>query len=188
MKCVVSLMSEALRIEKKTIEDYMSLPEGTRAELINGVIYDMSPSPMRIHQRIVTKMLSKIEWFILSKSGKCEAYTAPFDVKLNDETIVQPDISVICDPEKLTERGCSGAPGLIIEITSSNYAHDYVRKLNLYFDSGVKEYWIVNPDKKNISVYLLSDGYSPDFYSFEDDVPVSIYNGELKLNISSMLD
>ena len=181
-------MSEALKLEKKTIKDYMALPEGARVELINGVMYDMSPAPLRVHQRISTKILTRIENFINSRNGKCEVYAAPFDVKLNDETIVQPDISVICDPSKLTRQGCTGTPDMIIEITSSNYAHDYVRKLHLYYDSGVKEYWIVNPDKKNVCVHLLTDDYSTVHYRFEEDIPVSIYNGDLKLNISKMLE
>ena len=181
-------MSEALKLEKKTIEDYLALPEGAMVELINGVMYDMSPAPLTIHQRITTKLLSKIDQFITSKHGRCEVFTAPFDVRLNDETIVQPNISVICDPTRITRKGCVGAPDFIIEIVSSHRYHDYVRKHHLYADSGVKEYWIVDPDKKSVNVYLLSDDYAPVQYGFEDDIPVDLYNGELVINVSKLID
>lgn len=181
-------MSEALKLEKKTIEDYLALPEGAMVELINGVMYDMSPAPLRVHQRIVTKLLTKIYNFIDSKHGRCEVYPAPFDVKLNDETIVQPDISVICDPSKLTRHGCTGAPDFIIEIVSSHRYHDYVRKHHLYADSGVKEYWIVDPEKRKVNVYLLKEDYAVEQYDFEDDIPVDLYNGELVINVSKLID
>ncbi len=181
-------MSEALKLEKKTIEDYLALPEGAMVELINGVMYDMSPAPLTIHQRLSGNIFFEILSYIKKKGGRCEVFTAPFDVRLNDETIVQPDISVICDPTRITRRGCVGAPDFIIEIVSSHRYHDYVRKHHLYADSGVKEYWIVDPDRKSVNVYLLSEEYSPAHYTFDDDIPVSIYNGDLKLNIAEMLE
>ena len=113
-------------------------------------------------------------------------YPAPFDVVLVDENensndsknIVQPDISVICDKNKLTDKGCTGSPDMIIEIISPfNPSNDYVRKLNLYEQFKIREYWIVNPMKKNILVYTLTDnGYGmPDIYTFDDKVKVNIY-------------
>ncbi len=169
-----------------TIEEYYALPEGTRAELIYGVIYDMSP-PLRIHQKIITKVLTRFENFIQSKKGDCEVYTLPFDVRLSDDTAVEPDIAVVCDKSKLTDKGCEGAPDFIIEIASSNSAHDYVRKLNLYYDYGVREYWIVDPKRKSVNVHLLDENYGTNYYTFSDDVPVNIYGGELKINISELL-
>ena len=133
-------MGEAKEIEKCTIEDYYALPEGTRAELIDGVIYNMSPAPLRIHQAIIAEMIISIGSFIKNHRGQCKVYPSPFDVRLNNDNVVQPDISVICDPDKLTDKGCDGAPDWIIEITSSNYAHDYFTKANLYLISGVREY------------------------------------------------
>lgn len=106
---------------------------------------------------------------------------APFAVKLSndiDDTIVEPDISIICDRNKLTDRGCTGAPDWIIEIISpSNSRHDYVRKLNLYADTGVREYWIVDPIKESIFVYYLEqENFKAEAFSFKDKIKVNIYD------------
>ena len=108
-------------------------------------------------------------------------------MRLSDDTAVEPDIAVVCDKSKLTDKGCEGAPDFIIEIASSNSAHDYVRKLNLYYDYGVREYWIVDPKRKSVNVHLLDENYGTNYYTFSDDVPVNIYGGELKINISELL-
>ena len=124
-----------------TSEDYWNLPEGIRAELINGHIYNMAP-PSRIHQKIMVELCTIINNHIKSKKGTCQVYPAPFAVNLdaNDKDWVEPDISVICDPNKLTDRGCSGAPDWIIEIVSpGNPGHDFINKLNLYSKFGVRE-------------------------------------------------
>ena len=122
-----------------TEEDYYSLPENVRAELIDGQFYYMA-APSRVHQEILNFINTEINLYLRSK-----VYPAPFDVKLfseNDRNVVEPDISVICDSGKLTDRGCTGAPDWITEIISpSNSSQDYVRKLNLYMDAGVREYW-----------------------------------------------
>lgn len=161
-----------------TEEDYNNLPEAVRAELIDGQLYYMS-APCRMHQRILGAIYNKIYNYINTKSGSCEVYPAPFAVKLfNDrDDIVEPDISVICDSEKLTERGCTGAPDWIVEIISpGNPSHDYVRKLNLYLDAGVREYWIVNPLNQTILVYCLEEsGFKMDAYTFQDKIKVNIY-------------
>lgn len=162
-----------------TEEDYNNLPENVRAELIDGQLYYMS-APSRIHQEILMALSAFIHDYIRSKNGSCKVYPAPFAVKLFDdrETIVEPDISVICDPWKLTDRGCNGAPDWIIEIVSpSNSSHDYIRKLNLYADAGVREYWIVNPMNQSIYVYILdSDHFTAAYYTFQDKIRVSIYD------------
>lgn len=162
-----------------TEDDYYKLPDNIRAELIDGQFYNMS-APSRIHQKLLSGLHATIYNYIQSKNGSCEVYPAPFAVKLfeDDKTIVEPDISVICDPGKLTERGCTGAPDWIIEITSpSNPGHDYVRKLNLYADAGVCEYWIVNPMKKTIVVYHLGDpGFEMNTYTFQDKIKAGIYD------------
>ena len=117
--------------------------------------------------------------YIKKNQGECEIIPAPFAVNLNadDRRWVEPDISVICDPDKLTDRGCEGAPDWIIEIISpGTFSHDYVRKLNLYLDAGVKEYWIADPMKKKVLVYHLEEsGVELDIYSFEDKVKTHIY-------------
>lgn len=115
---------------------------------------------------------------IKSKNGTCKVYPAPFAVQLGEwnNTIVEPDISVICNPEKLTEKGCQDAPDWIIEITSpSNSGHDYIRKFSLYEKTGVREYWIVNPMKKIVTVYFFEGDGSAQLYTFQEKIPVNIY-------------
>ena len=112
---------------------------------------------------------------------------SPFDVELSEDTVVQPDVSVICDSEKLTDKGCTGSPDWIIEITSNNYSYDYVYKLNLYHKYGVREYWIVNPQRETVAVYLLAEDYTLSAYTFNDTIPVGIYDGKLQINISELL-
>ncbi len=159
-----------------TTADIYELPDGQRAELIDGQIYFMAP-PSRRHQKIAGKLFAAISHYIDSKGGICEPYIAPFAVFLNedDKNYVEPDIAVICDPEKLTDRGCTGAPDWIIEIVSpSSRRMDYLTKLLKYSSSGVREYWIVDPDKKQIMVY---DFVNNDMrqYTFADSVKVGIY-------------
>lgn len=162
-----------------TEADYYALPEDVRAELIDGQIY-YQVAPSRIHQKILGKIHQRISNYIDSKSGSCEVYPAPFAVKLweDEKTIVEPDISVICDRDKLTDRGCTGAPDWIIEIVSpGNSSHDYIRKLNLYADAGVREYWIVNPMQQSIFVYHLEkDNFQVKPYTFQDKIKVNIYD------------
>lgn len=169
--------------------DYIySLPEGKRAELIDGVIYDMAP-PSTTHQRISTKLSSKINAYIEKKQGSCEVFAAPFAVFLNedDKTYVEPDISVICDKSKLDDRGCNGAPDWIIEIVSpSSKRVDYGIKLFKYRTAGVREYWIINPFTNTVNVYDLANDALTDLYYFNTDIPVCIYD-DLKINISELL-
>ena len=163
-----------------TEDDYYSLPENIRAELINGQIYYMS-APSRMHQEILGFMFNTIFSHINSQKGPCKVYPAPFAVKLfseDDRNVVEPDISVICDPNKLTDRGCTGAPDWIVEIISPTTAsHDYIRKLNLYADAGVKEYWIVNPIDQSVWVYFLEqDKFKATAYTFQGKIKVNIYD------------
>lgn len=171
-----------------TSEDYWNLPEGERAELIDGQLYAMTP-PSRIHQKLVGKLYSAIDNFIIQNKGSCEVYPAPFAVNLSndDKTWVEPDISVICDKDKLSDRGCEGAPDWIIEIVSkSNQSHDYLNKLLLYQKNGVNEYWIVNPNTESVMVYIFYHNNSA-AYTFQDIIPVTIYNGQLTICIKDML-
>ncbi len=174
-------MSEALaHANLYTEEDYYNLPENVRAELIDGQIYYMS-APSRIHQEILMFLSKTIANYIDSKKGPCKVYPAPFAVKLfseDDRNVVEPDISIICDPNKLTDRGCTGAPDWIVEIVSpSNSSHDYIRKLNLYADAGIREYWIVNPIKESIFVYHLEETkFEAAAYTFQDKIKVNIYD------------
>ena len=173
------LMAALLKDTDTRIRIADNLPENVRAELINGQFYDMA-APSRIHQEILNTINNTIYNYIHSKKGDCRVYPAPFAVKLfNDrKTVVEPDISVICDPNKLTDQGCSGAPDWIIEIISpSTSSHDYVRKLNFYMDAGVKEYWIVDPLEKRILVYYLEKTqFKMTSYTFQDKIKVNIYD------------
>ncbi|MCD8153973.1 MAG: Uma2 family endonuclease [Clostridiales bacterium] len=162
-----------------TLEDIYNLPEGKRAELIDGQIYAMAP-PGTQHQRISARLFTQIMQYIDQNGGNCEAFSAPFAVFLckDESNYVEPDISVICDPDKITDQGCSGAPDWIIEIVSPGSRRmDYYRKLNLYSIAGVREYWIVDPMRQIILVYDMEHDESPVAYSFTDSVPVGIYPG-----------
>ena len=150
-----------------TYNEYCSWPDDERWELINGVAYDMSPAPTSSHQRIAGEIFFQIKIYL--KKSPCESFIAPFDVMLpdyplNDEdemnTVVQPDISVICDPSKIIIKGCLGAPDLIVEILSpSTSKKDLNEKFQLYEKHGVREYWIVDPGNRYIRVFhLQTDG------------------------------
>lgn len=164
-----------------TIEEFykMDFPEGILVELINGEIYYMA-SPNRRHQGISMELSYRIKSYIDSKGGDCKVYAAPFDVIVSekDNTVLIPDISVICDPGKLTDQGCTGAPDWVIEIVSpGNPAHDYLEKLNLYMEAGVREYWIVDPMKQTVIVYNNdTGGFDMTSYTFDDKVKVGIYD------------
>ena len=178
-----------LKNDQYTSEDYWNLPEGTRAELIDGKLYDMAP-PSRIHQQLVMELAGTIREYIKKNHGNCQIYPAPFAVNLDadDKVWVEPDISVICDPNKLTYRGCSGAPDLIFEIVSpSSRKLDYGIKNGIYSQSGVREYWIVDPAKERVTVYHYEDDAAPVIYSFTQDIPVGIYPG-LTIKINELLE
>ena len=170
---------DVLRKEKiYTIDDIYALPDGERAELIDGKIYYMAP-PSRTHQKISWKLHQAIANHIDGSDGKCEVYAAPFAVFLNkdDMNYVEPDISVICDLSKLDDKGCHGAPDWIIEISSPNSkATDYFTKLFKYRTAGVREYWIVDHEKQRVTVYFFEKELVEE-YSFGMDIPVGIYEG-----------
>ena len=172
-----------------TDEDYYNLPENVRAELIEGKLIYNQTAPSRIHQTILGELYTVINNYIKSKGGSCRVYPAPFAVNLmkDRKTIVEPDISVICDKNKLTNRGCTGAPDWIIEIVSpGNSSNDYILKLNLYANAGVREYWIVDPYKECIFVYHLEENYfEVETYTFRDCIPVGIY-ADLQIDFASL--
>ena len=172
-----------------TTDDIYALPDGERAELIDGQIYMMG-TPSRIHQKLVAQLSRIIGNYIESNHGSCEIYPAPFAVfiKKDDKNYVEPDISVICDKSKLSDRGCEGAPDFIIEIVSpSSRRMDYYKKCTLYAESGVREYWIVDPAKEKVVVYCYENDSDPCLYSFDADVPVGIYPG-LTIRIRDLLN
>jgi len=169
-----------------TLEDIYALPEGTRAELIDGQIYYMAP-PSRKHQRITGELFRKISDYITDNRGACEVNIAPFAVFLNanDRNYVEPDLSVVCDPNKLNDRGCVGAPDWIIEIVSpASRRMDYGTKLFKYRSAGVREYWIADPDKDRVMIYNF-EADTVDEYAFTDDIPAGIYPG-FYINLSKL--
>nr|WP_302594244.1 Uma2 family endonuclease [uncultured Acetatifactor sp.] len=171
-----------------TIEDIYALPDGQRAELIDGRMYMMAP-PRRIHQELVGQFTKAIGQYIDAHGGLCKVYPAPFAVFLNadERNYVEPDISVVCDRDKLDEYGCNGAPDWIIEIASPSDSHrDYGIKLFKYRTAGVREYWIVNPMTRTVTVYDFEDVSGTDQYTFDDEISVRIYE-DLTLRISGLL-
>ena len=169
-----------------TIDDIYSLPEGKRAELIDGHLYYMAP-PSTKHQRITGKLFNVISNHISEKGGDCETFISPFAVFLNenDKNYVEPDISVICDCDKITDNGCTGAPDWIVEVVSPGSRRmDYLIKLFKYRSAGVREYWIVDPDKNRITVYYFEDEFIEE-YTMSDKVKVNLYD-DLEINFSTL--
>lgn len=172
-----------------TSEDYWNLPEGERAELIGGKLYAMAP-PSRIHQELISELHFAIKKYISDHDGNCKVYPAPFAVNLDadDENWVEPDLSVICDKNKLTDRGCVGAPDFIVEIVSpSSRKIDYSTKNMLYSNAGVREYWIVDPAKERTTVYRYEEDAAPIIIPFDNDIDVGIYQS-LSINIAKLLE
>lgn len=171
-----------------TTEDIYALPEGQRAELIDGKIYMMAP-PKRVHQELVSQFTKIIGQYIDSHNGRCKVYPAPFAVFLNsdDKNYVEPDISVICDTDKLDDYGCTGAPDWIIEIVSPGTERmDYGIKPFKYRSAGVREYWIVNPIKHTLNIYDFEFDEQTGQYLFTDMVSSCIYK-DLSIRIADLL-
>ena len=172
-----------------TLKDIYALPDGERAELIDGRIYSMAP-PNRIHQKILMELCFILNNYVKVQQGSCEVYPAPFAVFIgkDDKNYVEPDISVICDKSKLTDKGCHGAPYFIIEIVSpSSRKMDYTTKNALYSDFGVREYWIVDPVKERTTVYRYEEDAAPMIVPFSVPITVGIYQ-DLVITIAELLD
>jgi Uma2 family endonuclease len=176
-------MKAVTREQKYTYKDYLQWNDGERWELIDGIPYNMSPAPSTAHQRVIRELSFAIHAYLQGKT--CEVFTAPFDVRLfesdkNEETdtVVQPDLAIICDPNKIDEKGCKGSPDLIIEVLSPGTARkDKWEKFHQYEKAGVKEYWIVDPTHETVETYTLVDEkYSQrKIYSNEDEIRVNIF-------------
>ena len=171
-----------------TSEDYWNLPEGHRAELIDGRLYDMAP-PSYLHQKLVSAFTVIFSNHIKSQGGFCDVIPAPFAVNLteNDETYVETDISIICGKSKISDRGCEGAPDFIVEIVSpSSRRMDYNIKNAKYAEAGVREYWIVDPAKERTTIYRYEEDAAPMIIPFDQPVIVGIY-GNLQITVSDLL-
>lgn len=161
-----------------TVEDIYALPDGERAELIDGKIYYMAPPNTR-HQMLVSDLHYQIKDYIKKNHGGCEVFPAPFAVFLNRDSknYVEPDLSVICDRHKITEQGCNGAPDWALEIVSpGSRKMDYYKKLFQYRTAGVREYWIVDPEKRVTIVYDFAHDNMEE-YPFGQDMPAGIFEG-----------
>ena len=186
-------MELSLDLNKRyTYADYVTWLDGQMRELIDGFIKTMSPAPRPAHARVNTKILWNLESIVRMNKGTCEVFTAPFNVRFPKQgetaddkidTVIQPDICVVCDLSKLDYRGCCGAPDMIVEILSpSTTKKDITEKFVLYETSGVKEYWIVYPMDKVIHVFLLQENgkYSNCIeYEWEGKIPVHVFNDHL---------
>ncbi|MDR2211659.1 MAG: Uma2 family endonuclease [Spirochaetaceae bacterium] len=165
-----------------TYKDYLETDDDYRAEIVDGHLYVMSP-PTRYHQGIGRNLLVKIALFLEGKPGK--VYAAPFGVRpfprndLRDDIYFEPDITVVCDPSKLDDRGCNGAPDMIAEILSpSNAQYDMLIKFRKYLQAGVREYWIIDPEAKTVHICVLEDGeYRVSIYGETQTAPVSVLPG-----------
>ena len=176
----------ALPAEKAryTFADVLTWDENERAEIINGEVFMMSPPPSRAHQGISGELFAQLHTYL--KGKRCEVYAAPFAVRPFEQdgdspedvdTMVEPDITIVCDPSKLDDMGCKGAPDMVVEILSpSTRRHDRMTKFNLYQRAGVREYWIVDPANKDVQSFVLEDGrYSAkEFGTAGDKMKVNI--------------
>lgn len=171
-----------------TIEDRNSIPDDCRTELIDGVIYDLS-SPNVIHQKICTTITSEIYLYIRDNKGDCDVFSAPLDVSFpnDNKTVVEPDILVVCDIDKLKTGWVVGAPDFVVEILSkSTWKRDCVIKCAKYAQMGVREYWIIDPNKQVITVYDFEGDTPPTIYGFDAVVPVRIYGGNCKIDFTTI--
>ncbi len=171
---------------EKTLDDYLALPEGTRVELIDGKFYDMA-APTTIHQSIGFEICYLLKNYVSKNGGKCVPFVAPTDVQLDcdNRTMVQPDVFVVCDRKKITRARIVGAPDLVVEVVSpTNMVTDVMIKLFKYKNAGVREYWIVYPDEKRVTVFDFEKDIGPKDYSFEDTIPVAIWDGDCKIDFS----
>lgn len=172
--------------ERFTFADVLTWEESDRIEIIEGLPYMMSP-PLTIHQSILAELITQINTYL--KDKPCRLFPAPFGVRLFEQdgdapedvdTLVEPDLSVICDRSKLDKYGCKGAPDFIVEVLSpSSQRHDRMVKFDLYQRAGVREYWIVDPDRKYVQVLLLEEGryHAPLVYGPTESLPVTVLEG-----------
>ena len=171
-----------------TVDDYYALPYDVRAELIDGVIYDMA-APDFVHQRIAAALLFQISAYIREKGGDCIPLSAPLDVRLDcdERTMVQPDLVILCDADKIKRWGIMGAPDFVLEVISkSTRKKDYTKKLQKYADAGVREYWIVDPEKRLLITYHFVNWDIPGIHPLEGTAGLALYNGELQIDLDEI--
>ena len=179
-------------IEKRqgeyTVADYYAWPEDERIELIDGVIYDMG-TPTIVHQDIILEIAFHLKKYVKENKVKCKVVVAPLDVQLDcdDKTMVQPDIMIICHEDIITKKNLFGAPDLIVEVLSkSTRKKDMGIKLAKYINANVREYWVVDLEKESVIVYDIEDDIQTTVYTFENQVPVGIWNGECVVDFAEV--
>lgn len=173
-----------------TLEDYYHIPADQRVELIDGIFYDMA-APYTIHQMIAGDIYIQFSEHIAQNKGTCLPMIAPVDVQLDcdDKTMVQPDVLILCDRDKLTIERIAGAPDLIVEVLSeATRSKDMVIKLNKYMNAGVREYWMVDVKKKRVFVYEFAKKDYPTIYGFDARVPVGVWRGECKVDFAEIYE
>lgn len=195
---MVTSLNQLDHKRKYSYADYLTWWFDERVELIRGKIFKMSPAPSSTHQRISFELARTIGNFLHGKN--CQAFTAPFDVRLTDSqksssdktifTVVQPDLCVICDLQKIDERGCLGAPDWIIEILSNaNTKHELQTKFSLYEENKVREYWMISPFTKSVQVFdydATKNKYEfRKNYAEDDKVPVGIFK-DFEINLEEV--
>lgn len=173
-----------------TLEDYYAIPDDRRVELIDGVIYDIA-SPTSIHQDLALEIAVFLKNFVKKNKGKCKVYISPIDVQLNcdNRTMVQPDVIIVCNRDIIIKRCIYGVPDFVVEVLSpSSTKRDSAIKLRKYKESGVREYWMIDPDKKMVIVYDWTKSEIPKVYGFDSKVPVGIFDGECEIDFREIYD
>jgi Uma2 family endonuclease len=186
---------EAASKEKYTYGDYLTWSHEERWELIDGVPYNMTPAPSRRHQEVLGALY--VQFFLFLEGKPCKVYLAPFDVRIPEEdkedqliqTVVQPDLVIVCDQTKLDEKGCKGVPDLVVEVLSPHTAgKDLKLKMDLYERVGVKEYWVVHPIDQTLLVFKYKEGkyIKPESYIKGDKILASILVDELSIDLAKV--
>ena len=171
-----------------TVEDYYALPEERRVELIDGVFYDMN-APIPLHQQILGRVYAVVLDFVEKNGGDCLPFLAPTDVQLDcdDRTMLQPDLFILCDLKKLKKIKIFGAPEFVMEVLSrSTKKKDMMIKLAKYLEAGVKEYWVIDPERRILIVYLAQEEGTPHIYPLQGEIGVQLYEGRLKIDLGKI--
>ena len=168
-----------------TIEDYFKFPEERRCEIIDGVIYDMS-SPTVDHQEVVGELFYQLISYVKQNKGKCKVFFSPLDCALEEQTVVQPDVLISCDPGR-RDLIDNPLPDFVAEVISpSTRKKDYLIKLEKYRKNGVREYWIVDQKKEKITVYLFDGDFDIKIYGLYDKIPVGIWDGKCVIDLGQI--
>ena len=173
-----------------TLDDYYALPEERRVELIDGVFYDMT-APSAVHQLITGRVYAAFLGHVTGKGGTCIPFVSPMDVQLDkdNKTMVQPDVFVVCNRDIIIRRCVYGAPDLVVEVLSpATKKKDMIIKLNKYMNAGVREYWMIDPAEEKVTVYDFDHDRFPLYYTFDDSVPVMIWDGECTVDFREIRD